>query len=43
VLALGAGGFVGILNVENEILQAAVRRTKVINIRRNRNKVAKFA
>jgi hypothetical protein len=30
-------------NVENEILQAAVRRTKAIVITRNRNEAAKFA
>jgi hypothetical protein len=30
----GGGEFVGILNVENEILQAAVRRTKAIVITR---------
>jgi hypothetical protein len=42
-LGEGGGGFVGILNVGNEILQAAVRRTKVIVITRNRNKAAKFA
>jgi hypothetical protein len=40
---LGGGGFVGVLNVENEILQAAVRGTKDIVITRNRNKAAKFA
>jgi hypothetical protein len=40
---LGAGGFVGILNVENEILQAAVRRSKAIIITRKRVKGAKFA
>jgi hypothetical protein len=39
----GGGGFVCILNVVNEKLQAAVRRTKGIVIRRNRNKDAKFA
>jgi hypothetical protein len=37
------GGFVGILNVENEILRAAVGRTIAIVITRNRNKAAKFA
>jgi hypothetical protein len=38
----GKGGdFVGVLNVENGILQAAVRGTKDIVI--NRNKAAKFA
>jgi hypothetical protein len=36
----GEGGFVGILNEENEILQAAVRRTKAIVIARKRKKNA---
>jgi hypothetical protein len=40
----GCGGcFVGILNVVNEKLQVAVRRTKAIVITRNRNKAAMFA
>jgi hypothetical protein len=39
----GGGGFVGILNVVNELLQAAVKGTKAIVITRNRNKAAKFA
>jgi hypothetical protein len=42
-LGEGGGGFVGILIVENEILQAAVRRPKAIVITGNRNKAAKFA
>jgi hypothetical protein len=35
----GEEGFVGILNVENEMLQAALRRTKALIITRNRNKL----
>jgi hypothetical protein len=37
------GGFVGIENVENEILKAAVSQTKSIVLTRYRNKAAKFA
>jgi hypothetical protein len=38
VARMGEEGFVGILNVENELSQAAIRRTKVLVIRRKRNK-----
>jgi hypothetical protein len=43
VTRMGEEGFVGLLNVENEILQAAIRRTKALVITRNRNKAPKFA
>jgi Fe-S cluster assembly ATPase SufC len=36
-------GFSGILNVENEILQAAVRRRKIFFLLQGTNKAAKFA
>jgi hypothetical protein len=35
--------FVLILNVEKEILQAAIRRTKALVIIRNGNEASKFA
>lgn len=43
ITCIGEEGFVGILDVENEIVQAAMSRTKALVITRNRNKALKFA
>jgi hypothetical protein len=43
VARIGEEGFVDILNVENEILQTAIRRTEDLVITRDRNKAPKFA
>jgi hypothetical protein len=36
------GGFGSVLNVENEMLQVLLRRTKALVITRNRNKALKY-
>jgi hypothetical protein len=43
VVRMGEDGLLDILNVKNEMLQAALTRTKALFIAKNRNKASEFA